>query len=377
MAAAVTVTRAQVLAYRVAAQGLHRDHSSVRELGVLDLGVQEAMGHPAAIAFAARLPDSVDVSAVEVGPGADLALVWSFRGAPYVHRRDDLDAVAAALWPLSEADATGRLNETGPSIERKGIAALEQYRTAVKEMRAVVTAPKGKGVVSTEVTRRLPEAMRRECRACKTSHISDSAMRAASLPAGLELEPGTNPPVLLRRRGAKLPKKTDSAALAALGTAYLRLLGPAGPAEFAGYVEARHADIAEHWPDGLAEVSIDGRRAWLGEADVKALRAAPDPDVVRLLGPFDPYMQARDRDLIVPDKAVQKTLWPVLGRPGVVLVDGEIAGAWRTKSSGRKLTITVEAFVPLPPGLWKRLDSEAQQVGRVRGAADVVVNRTG
>jgi Winged helix DNA-binding domain len=94
-----------------------------------------------------------------------------------------------------------------------------------------------------------------------------------------------------------------------------------------------------------------------------------------LLGAFDPYLQARDRDLIVPDKAVQKTLWPVLGRPGALLVDGEIAGTWRTKASGGKLTISVDAFGPLRPAVWKQVDAEAQRIGEVRGAQDVTVKR--
>jgi hypothetical protein len=373
------VTRAQVLAYRVAAQGLHRDAGSIGALAVLDLGVQEAMGHPAALAFAARLPARVPLGPADVrfGPGHRLALAWTLRGAPHVHRRRDLDAVAGALWPLSEADAAGRLNETGPSVARAGISAMEQFETAVRAMREVVTAPIAKGAASTAVTKRIPKPMWRDCRACKAKHISDSAMRVATPAAGLELEPGTTPPVLVPRAGARLPTEPDAKAIAALATGYLTYLGPATVAEFAGYLEARRADVARYWPAGLAEVRVDGRPAWLPESRLDELVAAPEPSVVRLLGPFDPYMQARDRDLLVPDKSVYKTLWPVLGRPGVLLVDGEIAGAWRTKASGKTLTITVEAFVPLPPKVWKEVDAEAQRVAEVRGAADVRVVRTG
>src|SRR3954452_19215087 len=119
------VSRQQVLAYRARAQGLLRENTKVGDLAVLDLGVQEAMGHPAAAAFDARLaktpPEDV------FGPGKPLAFVWSLRGAPHVHRRRELNALAKALYPMSEADAVSRLNETGPSVAKAGITGLEQY----------------------------------------------------------------------------------------------------------------------------------------------------------------------------------------------------------------------------------------------------------
>lgn len=366
-------SRRQVLAYRVAAQGLHRDASSVDALGVLGIGVQEAMGHPAAVAFAARLPESA--SRPVVGPGHRLALAWTLRGAPHVHRRSDLDRVARALWPLSEQDAAGRLNETGPSVARAGIPALEQFTIAVDAMRSVVTSPTAKGTASTAVTKRIPAVMWRDCRACKAQHISDSAMRAAAPAAGLEIEPGTAPPVLLPRRGAKLPTGPDPAAVRALAVDYLRYLGPAGVGEVAGYLEARRADVQKVWPAGLAEVSVDGRAAWLPADVVDSVAAAPEPELVRLLGPFDPYLQARDRDLIVPDRSAHKQLWPVLGRPGVLFVDGEVVGTWRTKAAGAKLTITVESFAPLPGSVWRQVDDEAARVAEARGATDVTIRR--
>jgi hypothetical protein len=369
------VTREQVIAYRVALHGLHRDTKALGDLGVLDIGVQEAMGHPAALAFAARLPVSVSVAPgdLALGPGRRLALAWTLRGAPHVHRRRDLDAVGRALWPLSEADAAGRLNESGPSVKRAGIPALEQLQLAIDAMRAVVTKPTAKGAASTAVTTRLPQPMRRDCRACKTAHISDSAMRTAAPLAGLELEPNTAPPILVPRRAAKLTSAPDPKAIRKLAVGYLTYLGPAGVGEFAGYLEARRADLREIWPDELAEVSVAGRVAQLPQAQLGALRNSPPPELVRLLGPFDPYLQARDRDLIVPDKAIQKALWPVLGRPGALFVDGEVVGRWRTKTSGKKLTITVDAFAPLPPTVGKQVAAEAERVAEARGAEDLRV----
>jgi hypothetical protein len=369
----LTVDRHQVLAHRVAVQGLHRTATAPDGLDVLRIGVQDAAGEQARLAFDARLAETP--AGDLYGPGRPLALVWSLRGAPYVHRRSDLDGLAAALYPLSEADAAGRLNETGPSVARAGIPALEQFSLAVAAMHDVVTRPTPKGEASTEVTRRIPAPMHRDCRACRAHHISDSAMRTSSLAAGLELQPGTAPPVLQPRPHARRPSAPDPGRLRQLVTDYLALLGPAPVGEAAGYLEARRADVQAVWPDDLVEVSVDGRRAWLPADTAARLEAPPEPDVVRLLGGFDPFLQARDRDLIVPDKAAQKALWPVLGRPGAVLVDGEVAGTWRPKAAGKRLTLVVEPFAPFPPAVWDAVEAEAARVAAVRGLATAAVTR--
>ena len=367
------VSREQVLAYRVAAQQLDRTARSAGALAVLDIGVQDSAIHPARLAFDARLAKTP--SDAGIGPGKPIALAWSLRGAPHLHRRRDLDTLTAALWPLSEADAAGRLNETGPSVKRAGIAALDQFSIARDAMRAVVTRPTAKGAASTAVTKRIPKSMRRNCRVCKAEHISDSAMRTTALAAGVELEPGTAPPVLVPRPGTKSVDAPDLKALRRLLRAYLTLLGPATPADAAGYFEVRTADAMQAWPDDLAELTVDGKSVWLPVDCVDDLTSAPPPDLVRLLGPFDPYLQARDRSLLVPDKAIHKSLWPVLGRPGVLLVDGEVAGVWRPKASGGKLTLIVDAFAPLDPPAWRAVDAEAERVAAVRGARDVSVTR--
>jgi hypothetical protein len=181
--------------------------------------------------------------------------------------------------------------------------------------------------------------------------------------------------VLQRRRRARVPTKPDVPALQRLILGYLTLLGPATSADVAGYLDIRRADLERHWPGGLVEVAVDGRTAWLPEAAVGAATAAGPPSLVRLLGPFDPWLQARDRDLIVPDRGRHKALWPVLGRPGVLLADGEVAGTWRTRSAGGKLTVLVEPFAPLAKRVQRAVEDEAQRVGAVRGAKSVAVKQ--
>jgi len=367
------VTRQQVLAYRTRAQGLLREAGKVGELAVLDLGIQEAMGHPAAAAFDARLASSPPEDVF--GPDKPLALVWSLRGAPHVHRRRELNALAKALYPMSEADAIARLNETGPSVAKAGLKGLEQYELAIDAMAAVVTKPTAKGAASTAVTKKQPTQMGRDCRPCKARHVSDSAMRTSALAAGLELQPGTAPPVLMPRSGSIRPDQPDKAAVQKLIDAYLRLLGPATPRDVADYLGARRADFEQFWPDKLTEVDVAGGTAFIPASVADDLAHAKPVEMVRLVGGFDPFLQARDRELIVPDKAAQKALWPVLGRPGALLVDGDVAGLWRPKTSGKKLTLAVEAFGSLPASVWVQVEAEAERVAAYRGATSVSVSR--
>ncbi|MGR6321702.1 crosslink repair DNA glycosylase YcaQ family protein [Micromonospora soli] len=159
----------------------------------------------------------------------------------------------------------------------------------------------------------------------------------------------------------------------ALVLAYLRLSGPATPGDAAGFLGASATELRRVWPaDALAEVQVDGRRAWLPADRLDALRGAAPARLVRLLPPGDPWLQARDRALLVPEKAHQRQVWRMLGNPGALLVDGEVAGSWRAKQAGRgRLELTVTPFHRLPAAVTRALAAEAETVGAARGAADV------
>jgi hypothetical protein len=155
-------------------------------------------------------------------------------------------------------------------------------------------------------------------------------------------------------------------------TAYLRLLGPATPSEVAKFLGTTQAEIRA-WPEGLTEVAVDGQRAWLPDR-VEALRSASAPPMVRLLPPSDPYLQARDRDLLVPDRGRQKAVWRALAKPGALLVDGEIAGVWRARLAGRAtLEVTVTEFDPPAARRRDAVHDEAGRVAAARGTGGVRV----
>ncbi|GAA4573596.1 crosslink repair DNA glycosylase YcaQ family protein [Micromonospora coerulea] len=370
MADGPELDRGRVLAYRVTAQQLDRPGLRPAELDVLALGAQDTPYGSARLALAARVP-------VDAGPDDDrLELVWSVRGAPHLHRRAELPALAAALWPLSDADAARRI---GGQIREGAKLGLAAFRAAAEAFQAVVTGERDKGAVSRAVTERIPAALSYDCGPCGARHVSGSLFQQAGLAGGVRL--------VVSGRAARLaplaerPAPPDAATgTDALALAYLRLLGPATVADVAGFLGTGATELRRVWPaDRLAEVRVDGRRVWLPAERLDVLRAAEPARLVRLLPPGDPYLQARDRGLLVPEQAHQRQLWRVLGNPGALLVDGEVAGVWRAKQAGRgRLELTVTPFGPLTKRVAREVEAEAETVRATRAASDVrVVVETG
>ena len=345
-----SLTRRQALGFRVRAQQLDRDSGTLADTAVLDIGVQDTGTDGAPWALAIRgLADP---------PRDELTTVWTLRGAPHVYRRADLPAVAAATQPFSDADAGKRIFDASKPLKAAGIPNLVALDTVADAMRSIVTAPMVKGEMSTRLTAVLDEPYLRHCRPCQATHVHEQPFRLAALRAGLELEPGTSPPVLRPVHGLTpaddVPERLD------VVRAYLRLLGPATPQHVAGYLDAPVADVKALWPADAVAVAVDGERRWLLAEDVDRIGEEP-ADVTRLLAPFDLYLQARDRPLLVDDAVRAKDLWRVLGRPGGVLQDGEIVGTWRARKAGTAVTVSVD--------LWAPADREAitEQAERLAG----------
>lgn len=383
------VTRVQVLRHRLRVHGLDRSPGAVgpADVGVLDLGVQDTGPDGAAWALLVRGGRAPTEDRAE----GDLVLVWTLRGAPHLYRRTDLTAVLEAVLPFSQADAGKRILTAATPLRDAGITPGEALRTVAHAMRRIVTEPMPKGEVSTRLSRELPAPYLRWCDGCGATHAYEMLFRLGALPAGLELVPGTSPPVL-----RPIPAWPDSAAdaLATLPPTaeeptstprldvvrgYLHLLGPARPADVAAHLEAPLPDVTRRWraheaADALAVVEVDGRECTVLAEDLPDLLATPDgrvraaDRVVRLLGPSDPYLQGKDRSLLVQDPAHRKALWRPLGRPGAVLADGEVVGTWRPRASGRRLQLATEAWVPWDASLEREVDAQAERLAASRDA---------
>lgn len=348
--------RREVLAFRTRAQQLGREAGTVADTAVLDLGVQDTGTDGAAWALALRGVTDV--------PAGDVVLAWTLRGAPHLYRRADLPGVAAATAPFSEADAGKRIFDAARALRAAGIPVLGGLDTIAARMREIVTEPTVKGEMSTRLTAVLDAPYLRDCVPCQAVHAYEQPFRLAALRAGLELEPGTSPPVLRPVPGFApahhVPDRLD------VVRGYLRLLGPATPAHVAQYLDAPLRDVKAHWPADAVEVTVEGDRRWVLAEDADRLAGDPPRGAV-LLGSHDLFLQARDRGTIVPDRARATELWRIIGRPGAVLSDGDVVGIWRARKVGKALDLAVEPFAPFPPDVRAAVEAQAERLAVFRG----------
>ncbi|GGO18927.1 winged helix DNA-binding domain-containing protein [Micromonospora parathelypteridis] len=354
------VDRHQVMNFRVQAQQLDRDQNTLADAAILDIGVQNTGPDGARWALAVR---GVDVAALSA---KNLVLLWTIRGAPHVYRRADVGKVVAAVEPFSDADAGKRIYDASKPLKAAGIGNLAALDEVAAQLRAIVTTPTVKGDVSGRLAKVMPEPYLRFCRACDATHLYEMPFRLAAARAGLELQLDTSPPVLQRITG--FTRAAASGDRYDLIRAYLHLLGPATPKQVADYLDAPVKDVKALWPDDVIEVTVDGEVRSLLAADENVLESA-DATSTRLLGPFDLFLQAKDRATLVPDTAHAKELWPVLGRPGAVLVDGELVGTWRPRKSGNTFTVAVQPWRKLPGPMRKAITEQADRLAAYRAVS--------
>lgn len=360
--------RYEALARRLAVQQLDRPPAPrpLTDAHVLDLGVQDTGRDGASWALVNRGVPVESPAALAQSP--DLALVWTLRGAPHFYRRTDLRGVLDATAPYDDADARRRTLDAHRPLTAAGVGMREGLGVVAAASREVVRDPMVKGDVSGALNARLPEEYQRWCVPCGAQHVYEMPFRLAALAAGLELEPGTSPPVLRPVPGWDRPPGVGDPGHAPahlrVVDAYLRLCGPSTPAAAATFLEMPPALVKAHWPAAAEPVEVDGTAA-------AALPDAPEPAVtdglVRLLGPYDLWLQARDRELVLPDRTRHKGLWPTIGRPGAVLVGVDLVGTWRPKASGKRLALTLDAWQPVSPVVRALVDEQAERLAAHRG----------
>jgi hypothetical protein len=169
------------------------------------------------------------------------------------------------------------------------------------------------------------------------------------------------------------------AARAELLRRYVHCYAPTTAAHFAEWAGITRPDANDRWKrlaGDLVPVQGDGK-GFVLEEDLEVLQRPPASEGVRLLPAKDAFIQARDRDLLFPEPAHRKAVFPIIGGPGVVLHDASPVGTWRGAVKGRRYEVTVAPFARLAKAVWDEIEAEAQRVARARGRESATVGRVG
>ncbi len=311
-----------------------------------------------------------------------LALVWSARGARYVIRSADFAVFTLGAAPAGEMATRAFV---GNVSARAAVASGLTGEAAVARVaEALAKALRGRALsrhhLGGAVKRLLPKPLAPWCRGCEAFHVPVSLLRAGAIRAGVvHAGPGDGDEMSFRLAAEWFPRPPrampHAAARRELLVRYLAAYGPATLGRFAKWLGVGPGHARDVWAavaHELVEAPVAGRPGWVLRKDVPFLNAARRPAGVRMLPAFDSWL-AGERDLIVPERARQRDVWRVIDWPGVLVVDGRVAGTWKTRKSGATLTITLRAFRPLAPAVRREAEAQSRAMGPWRGATEVTL----
>lgn len=161
-------------------------------------------------------------------------------------------------------------------------------------------------------------------------------------------------------------------AMAELARRYLRAYGPADKGDFARWCGMWSGLGKTAWSaiaGELVDVSVEGRKVQMLEADLKRIAGASSRQSVQLLPGFDPYLMGHaSRDHLF-DKAHRWKVSRVAGWISpVLLVDGRVLGVWTHELDKGRMRVEVTPFAPLKPRVVKAAKERADTIANALGA---------
>jgi hypothetical protein len=327
----------QVLAFRIAAQGLARRDRTVAEVAG-SFGLQDSPPGAALTAAGARSPDAGRLA--QLLESRELVALPNPRTAVAILPAGDVATYLAALQPPDErALETVFLRAVPGDFE----AARERAVVAVGE--ALDGRVLSRDALHEELRGRLPAEMLPWCEPCQSHHARRGVLTVAALAGRLCYagQEGRQRAFARTDQWTGLEPAGSRESQAEFARRYLRHLGPSTHTDLAAWagISLSHAKtLLKTVEDELVEVG----KAYLLAADLAAFERPQQAQGVRLLGPGDPLLGARDKERLIPDKSLRKQIWRMTGSPGVVLSDGRPAGTWRARKQGRRLRVETEWF---------------------------------
>jgi Winged helix DNA-binding domain len=344
----------QVLAFRLATQGLNDRTSTVTEVAA-SFALQDSPPGAALTALNARSSDPQRLD--ELLAERELVALPNPRTAVAILPAGDVATYVEALRPSDDRALKAVLLNAAPGDFE---AAREHAVTAIGA--ALDERVLSRDALHEDLRGRLPKELLPWCPVCESHHARRGLLSVAALEGRLCIAGREGRQNIFARTDQWIALEPADDARAEFTRRYLHHLGPSTHtdlAAWAGIAPSHAKTLLRAVGDELAQAG----KAFLLAADLPAFESPPAARGTRLLGSGDPLLNARDRDVLIPDAEMRKRIWRPVGSPGVVLHDGRPAGIWRARKQGKKLTIeTVWFGEPVDIG------DEARRLATLRGA---------
>jgi len=377
---AVTATRTQVLAFRLRRQHLVRRLGTARMAdATATCGVRNSPVGSAQVALLARVngvsQDRVSAALSE----RSLVEVQDPRMVPALVRPEDLAVFTIGGIGTDDASLREKFGRVAAkALAEADIRPIDALNRVIEATHAELAGGvRGTAEMSAALTARLPEPMSLWCERCGSRHIHESLFRLPGTVGIYCIAPRSGREVRYVRVDEWLGKEVPAVGSVAARDAgrellrrFLHSYGPATPGDFAVWTRNSAAHARQRFTelaDDVQEVSWDGRTGFVLRADIDELRGARPPSGVRLLPPNDPYLLASDRATLIPDTSRRTVVWPALGAPGTLVVDGEIVGTWRSQKKGTVLRVQIRYFDRPIATAAALIEQEVQLLAELRG----------
>ncbi len=152
---------------------------------------------------------------------------------------------------------------------------------------------------------------------------------------------------------------------------FLRCYGPATVDSFMSWLGSSKRQALRLWSalsDEMTPVEVCGKAAGMLSADMDSLlNAELSDEKLVLLGAHDPYLDMRDREVILENKAFHKHVWKLVANPGAVLKGGQVVGTWKGRTEKDRLTVSASLWERALPRERHRLEALAEEYALFRG----------
>lgn len=396
----LTVTPDQAAAFRLDRQHLAQRLPASSIIDAFEGGpLQDTPPGTAELSLLARV-DGLEPGLLERLLGEEKSLLYSYslRGAPYIYPTAQRACYTLGLLPDSETDLAAFIQGIKPALAAAGMTAGEVVQWTVEAVRHVLDGQIIEGkqnldrALAAWVAPRLSDPRQSAAWNSPSLYAEDQTLGEAMVSFALR------PAALLgwigfagrsaafaridQWLGAEVPAErpdpssVEQASMCLLRR-YLGSLGPSTPQHFAlwaGITNTKARSIWDLLAGELLETRLEGQPAWMLQADLPRLESPRPAQGARLLPALDPYLQLRDRANLIPQPALQRSLWRNVGGPGLALLDGLPAALWRArklpgKASTSRLRVTFEPVADLSGPQRILLEEESQRLAPFKGCA--------